>query len=126
MPRRIAHRLQVEYFGCFIARRHAASRRAGAHYRREISHAPVQFRQQQDGDKVERRRDDQQRLSLELSRGQWNLLHQGLQLRQVGLSVVELHRDGDNLIDRLPGESLNLGKLFRGNGVGEVEEDHKQ
>jgi len=129
LARAVADGLQVEDFGHLEAGRHhalAVGADHGPHTNagREVAHASVQLGDEGDGTEVEGRRVDEQGQGLPLLGGEAGRIGQGRDLGRQGLLGVNLAVDDDDALRPLAREALDLGQVFVGERVGEVEEEH--
>lgn len=106
--------VEVEDFRHFKLRRQAVFNGPQANARREISHASVQLCQQRHGNKIKRRRVDENRLVLPLLRREADGVDQLDDLRRVGLGCVEVNRHIFNFYNFFPAQGFELFELRRG------------
>src|SRR6266699_3952231 len=116
----LTHSLQIEQFRNLI-RGNGPRLRTQTDQRRKMTNVPMQFSEQNKSGWSIARWVDQERTSLPLLRRELSGLDDSADLWPEWLSLIDLHRDGADLIDGNASESLDLGFVFVGERVGEVE-----
>lgn len=123
LPRAFANRLQIEQFSDLI-RRHGAGLGAQADQRGEVANAPVQFGEQHKGGGGIARWVDQQGACLPFLGGEVYRIDKRPDLRFERLGLLDLHRDGADLVDGRAGQRGNLRLVIIGEWVTKVEYEH--